>query len=172
MRSTKIAAIKTEYQELTQYCQENGQFSFAMYIDDSYKKILLLSAASYFEAVIVQCVHDFAVKTSKNNKEIVSFIDNKALTRQYHTFFEWEGKNTNKFFSMFGQDFKIKARQIIDERKLSEAEVAFLTVGKERNYLVHRNFAEATINSTFDEIFRKYERACDFADLVKELLES
>lgn len=48
--------------------------------------------------------------------------------------------------------------------------VAFLTIGRERNRLVHQNYIEVQINDTFEEIFAKYEKACDFVDLITQLL--
>lgn len=50
------------------------------------------------------------------------------------------------------------------------AESAFLSIGRERNLLVHQNYAEIRINDTFEEIYLKYEQACDFIDLIFELL--
>lgn len=141
-----------------------------LYINDTYKKALLLSAASYFETVITKTIHDFVNRKTKCNVEIVSFVDNKAMKRQYHTFFNWDGSNANQFFGLFGDAFKRKAREEIHTKKLDEAEVAFLTIGRERNRLVHQNYIEVQINDTFEEIFAKYEKACDFVDLITQLL--
>lgn len=47
MRSAKITALHDEYSELIEFCRNNKQVSFEMYINDSYKKSLLLSAASF-----------------------------------------------------------------------------------------------------------------------------
>lgn len=113
---------------------------------------------------------EFVNRKTKCNVEIVSFVDNKAMKRQYHTFFNWDGSNANQFFGLFGDVFKRKAREEIHTKKLDEAEVAFLTIGRERNRLVHQNYIEVQINDTFEEIFAKYEKACDFVDLITQLL--
>lgn len=170
MHSTKIEALRVEYEELVRFCQENSQVSFAMYIDNTYKKSLLLAAASYFESVITNSIHDFANTKSKQSVELVSFIDNKAIKRQYHTFFNWDANNTNQFWGLFGEEFKRKAKIQIREKNLGDAESAFLAIGRDRNLLVHQNYIEAPINDTFDEIYFKYSKACEFVDLVTQML--
>lgn len=170
MYSAKIKTLYEEYGELIGFCRSNGQISFEMYINDIYKKSLLLSAASYFEVTITKTIHDFVNGKSRQNPEIVAFVDNKAIKRQYHTFFNWEGNNVNQFFGLFGDAFKRRAREEIQAKGLGEAEVAFLSIGQERNRLVHQNYIEAQINDTFEEIWIKYEKACDFVELITQLL--
>ncbi len=170
MYSPKIKALHDEYCELLDFCREYNQVSFEMYINDTYKKSLLLSAASYFETQISNAVHEFAVNASKGKNPLVAFVDNKALKRQYHTFFNWDGNNANQFFGLFGEDFKKKAREQIKEKELESAERAFITIGRERNCLVHQNYIEAQVNSTFDEIYDRYETACDFVEFIIQIL--
>lgn len=170
MYSAKIEALNNEYIELIEFCKLNNQVSFEMYINDTYKKSLLLSAASYFEVAITRAIHDFVDRKSRQNTEIVAFVDNKAMKRQYHTFFNWDGNNANQFFGLFGDAFKHKAREQIQAKELGEAEIVFLAIGRERNRLVHQNYIEAQINDTFEEIYAKYRKACDFVELIIQLL--
>lgn len=172
MYSKKIKALCDEYTELIDFCRSNEQVSFEMYINNTYKKSLLLSAASYFETIIMKAIHDFAESKSRQNLALVSFVDNKAIKRQYHTFFNWEGNNTNQFWGLFGDTFRQEAKKQIQEKGLVDAERAFISIGRERNILVHQNYIEATINDTFEEIYAKYEKACDFVELVSQLLNS
>lgn len=171
MYSARIKALHDEYTELIEFCQTNNQVSFAMYINDIYRKTLILSSTSFFEFIITKAIHDFASKVSQQNTEIVAFIDNKAIKRQYHTFFDWDGRNANKFWGLFGDDFKVKARSRIKEQNLNEAEIAFISLGQTRNQLVHQNFVEVQINDTFEEIYNKYIKACDFVEMVVQLLD-
>lgn len=78
MYSAKIKSLYEEYCELIEFCRLNGQVSFELYINNTYKKALLLSAASYFESVITKTIHDFVNGKTKCNVEIVSFVDNKG----------------------------------------------------------------------------------------------
>lgn len=170
MYNAKIESLYEEYGELIEFCRANGQVSFEMYINDTYKKSLLLSAASYFESAITKIIHDFAEGKSHKNLSLVSFVDNKALKRQYHTFFNWDGNNANQFWGLFGEAFRQEAKKQIQEKGLVDAEHAFMAIGRERNLLVHQNYIEATINDTFEEIYRKYKSACDFVELISQLL--
>ncbi len=170
MYSAKIKALRSEYDELIEFCRLNNQVSFELYINDTYKKMLLLSAASFFESIITKAIHDFADSRSNHNSEVVAFLDNKAIKRQYHTFFNWDSNNTNQFLGLFGDAFKQVARKRIQENNLIEAESAFMAIGRERNRLVHQNFVEAQINDTFEEIYTKYENACSFVELIAQLL--
>lgn len=153
MRCAKITSLHDEYSELIEFYKSNNQVSFEMYINDTYKKSLLLSVASFFEATITKALHDYVDKKSRQTPEIVALVDNKALKRQYHTFFNWDGNNANQFFGLFGEDFKQRAREEIRSRALDDAETAFMSVGRERNRLVHQNYVEAQINDTFEEIW-------------------
>ena len=170
MHSVKINALRDEYSELIDFCRENNQVSFEMYINDTYKRSLLLSAASYFEMTISKAIYDFADKKSHGNHEIVALINNKAIQRQYHTLFDWDRNNANRFLSLFGDSFKQKARNQIAEKGLVDAETAFMTIGRERNRLVHQNYIEAQVNDTFEEIFMRYEKACTFVEFLVQLL--
>lgn len=170
MYSAKIKSLYEEYGELIEFCRLNGQVSFELYINNTYKKALLLSAASYFETIITKTIHDFVNGKTRHNPEIVAFVEKKAMKRQYHTFFNWDGNNANQFFGLFGDALKRRAREEIRAKKLDEAEVAFMTIGRERNRLVHQNYIEVQINDTFEEIYAKYEKACDFVDLIAQLL--
>ena len=71
MYSAKIKALNDEYIELIEFCRLNNQVSFEMYINDTYKKSLLLSAASYFEVAITKAIHDLVDRKSRQNTEIV-----------------------------------------------------------------------------------------------------
>lgn len=170
MYSAKIKALRSEYDELIEFCRSNNQVSFELYINDTYKKMLLLSAASFFESILTKTIHDLADNKSHHNPEVVAFLDNKALKRQYHTFFDWDKNNTNQFLGLFGDAFKLAARKKIQGDNLIDAESAFIAIGRERNRLVHQNFVEAQINDTFEEIYAKYENACNFVELITQLL--
>ena len=172
MYSAKIKALHEEYSELIAFCRENHQVSFEMYINDTYKRTLLLSAASYFEVTISKAIHTFADTQSHQNSELVAFVDNKGISRQYHSYFDWDRNNANKFLGLFGDAFKQKVRTQIAEKDLVAAETAFMIIGRERNRLVHQNYIEAQINGTFDEIYTQYEKACNFVAFFVEILNS
>jgi hypothetical protein len=167
------ARIKDQYQDekdLFQYLMEHGEVTFATYIQDVYKKVLLLSAASFFEAKISDILLRFAKTAAKDDFRVVSLIEKKIIERQYHTFFNWDGNNTNTFWSLFGEEFKTSVRKRIDKSdNCKQAELDFLDLGRRRNLLVHKNFSEFDIDITIDDIYRKYESAGVFVELIEKM---
>lgn len=171
MESERIERQYQDSQELYEYLIGKGEVTFAIYINNVYKKVLVLSAASYFESVISKQIAEYAANVSGSDKEIVTLIENKIISRQYHTLFNWDGKNTNTFWTLFGEETKGKVReQINSDAKLKGAEIDFIELGKQRNLLVHENFAEFDVNITIEEIYQKYKSACTFIDYISTVL--
>ena len=168
MKSERIDSQYQDAKDLIHYLNDNGEVSYATYIDDVYKKILLLSAASFFEKTVIRILSDYCKKTSSNDERLLQLLENKVFTRQYHTLFNWDGKNTNAFWGLFGDELKKAIREKINsDADLIDAERAFLVLGKERNILVHNNLSEHTLNYTLDEIHNKYDKACVFMDFMQ-----
>ena len=57
-------------------------------------------------------------------------------------------------------------REATDSQELQLSIKAFLEVGRERNRLVHQNFASFVLEKTAAEIFELYEHALYFVDLI------
>ena len=172
MESERIERQYQDSKELFQYLLGKGEISFATYIDSVYKKVLVLSAASYFESAISGLVSLYAKRVSGSDKRIVTLIENKVLERQYHTFFDWKTNNTNAFWKMFGKETYDAVRAQIDgDGELKEAERSFMELGRQRNLLVHENFAEFDVNITVEEIYKKYKSASSFIDYISKVLD-
>src|ERR1700753_3459637 len=119
----------------------NSEPSLTVAAGDNFRKILILACASYFEHRISTCVLDFVREHANGSNLVVGFVKNKAIARQYHTWFRWEESNANQFFGLFGSDF----RQMMGERVKASEELrasihAFLEVGNERNKMIHQDF--------------------------------
>ena len=172
MESDRIEQQYQDSKDLVAYLMGKGEVSFATYIDSVYKKVLVLSAASYFESIISKYISDYAIKASDPDKRIVTLIANKVIERQYHTLFDWESKNTNKFWSLFGENTKRKVREQLNaDDHLKAAEQSFIELGRQRNLLVHENFAEYDVNTTVEEIYTKYKLACEFVSFIATVLD-
>lgn len=171
MESNRIERQYSDSKELFDYLMSKGEVSFATYINNVYKKVLVLSAASYFESAISSLIIQFANNASNKDKRVVKLIESKVIERQYHTLFDWNSKNTNTFWKLFGEETKAKVRSIIDnDKELKQAEQSFVSMGQLRNLLVHENFAEYDVNSTVEEIYSKYQSACAFVSFVNTAL--
>lgn len=162
-----------EFKEIMQYLEVNNQISFKVVADIHLKKVLLLSAASYFEDKVKEIILNFVEKNSnESNRSIIKhFVKNKALERQYHTFFSWDAKNANTFFSLFGQDFKKEADDDVKASlELKKSIQDFLELGNLRNELVHENFAIYPVEKTAEEIYQLYRSANQFVEYLSSKL--
>ena len=101
MTLPNIEDMYLENKNLLEYLEINGQVSFKSQTDNTFKKVLLLACASNLEYQVTEIITTFA-KEASNNCEALLFVKNKAITRQYHTFFNWENNNANQFFGYFG----------------------------------------------------------------------
>ncbi len=173
---TPVEVLNGEYTEIVKFLNSNSQPSLASDANKHFNKALVLASASYFEHEIQKIIIEFFEEKTNNNVMILSFLKNKAISRQYHTYFQWEEKNkpkkdANQFFSLFGESFKESAKQDMKDIDLKESMEAFLEIGHLRNILVHSNFAAYSLDSkTPDEVFLLYKKGLDFISYLKNKL--
>ncbi len=171
MQSTIIDKIYEDYLELFKYLENNKEISLRNDADNNFKKVLVLSTASYFEHEITQILLRFISKYSNNNSKIYSFTKRKAIDRQYHTYFDWDAKNANKFFSLFGDDFKgIIENDLKSNEWLERSIKDFIRIGSTRNELAHENFANFTLDMTSKDVYELYNSAKLFIEYLTEKL--
>ena len=133
--------------------------------DASFRKTLLLAAASYFEVRLTASVVDAFREATNGSDPLVSFVQQKAVNRRYHDWFNWDVRNANKFFSAFGEEFKaFMEDQAKQSDSISESVRAFMEIGHLRNKLVHENFASFLLEKTVTEIAEMYDKALAFVD--------
>ena len=173
MRQSIVDRIYQDNLDLLKFLEEKNEPSFMVQFNTVFTKTLLLSAASYFEHEICRMVQTFIEYKSQNDECIVSIVKQKAIERQYHTYFDWEGRNANKFFSLFGKTFKEKRlKDVKEDPGLESAIKSFLELGNERNKLVHQNFADCTIEKTAEEVYKLYQQATLFIDFLDQQFNS
>ena len=167
VEETIIDRLYTEFKELLSYLYEKGEISFLITADEYFRKALLLAAASYFERRICDDLISFTSEISDKNEILVEFVKNKAIARQYHTFFNWNASNANQFFGLFGGSFydSIKS-EVNNDDGLAGAIKAFMELGSERNRLVHQDFGTFPLEKTSDEIYKLYETALPFVKSI------
>lgn len=159
--------------EILKFLEEKNEPSFMVQFGTIFSKTLLLSAASYFEHEICRMVQTFIERKTQNDECIISIVKQKAIERQYHTYFDWNGGNANKFFSLFGNTFKEKKlKDVKDDPTLQSAIKSFIELGSERNKLVHQNFADCTIEKTAEEVYKLYQQATLFIDFLEQQVNS
>jgi hypothetical protein len=171
MNKTIVDQLYHEFKELVSYLDQESQISFHDVANKNFTKVLLLAAASYFEDRLVKELTQFIKTTTRENELLVEFCKNKAISRQYHTYFDWDKKNANRFFGLFGDSFKKWMEKAIkDDDKLATSIQAFIEIGGERNRLVHQDFGTFTLEKTTEEIYQLYKEALYFVDVLPEKL--
>ncbi len=149
---------------------DKNEISFATDYEEQFSKVLLLACASYFETKIIHTIFDILQKDTANPDLISNFILNKALSRKYHTLFNWQDKNANTFFGLFGDNFKeFMKNEIKNNPELSESIKDFLELGRLRNELVHNNYALFNLPLTINEIKAKFNSSQKFPLKIQEL---
>jgi len=176
---TPVEILNDEYNSILNFLNEKSQPSLSSDLNKHFKKVIILSSASYFEHEIQDLLIDFVSKSNKNLLAL-NFFKKKAISMQYHTYFTWgekgdptkPGKNANSFFSLFGEDFKKEIEaEIKGDPNLEESVKSFIEIGHLRNILVHSNFAAYNIeNKTTEEIIELYKKAIPFIDYVHRKL--
>ena len=136
----------------------------------NFGKSLLVAASSYFEERIKTQLLDFMRGRAANDELVIEFVRNKAVERQYHTYFNWSEVrlgSVNGFFGLFGNNFKEHmVQQVHDDGEYANAVRAFLHIGNQRNLLVHQNYAQFSLDSTPEEIYASYKVALQFVDSI------
>ena len=160
-----------EHQRLIALLDANNEVSLRIATDATLRKVLVLSAASYFERYITRSILDYVSTASEGSRCVMSLVERKAVKRQYHTYFDWRLNNANSFFALFGIEFKTRMQQRLrDDSELAEGVTAFLRIGQERNRMVHGDFGSYSLDKTADEILTLYRVALRFVEAIPHLL--
>lgn len=167
MKMAAVDTIYAEFRDAGAVLAAANEVSLQVMLDAHTRKTLLLSAASYFEVQLTREVEKFTDEITSSNTLICTLVKTRAISRQYHSWFDWEKNNANKFFSMFGKAFKEHMeRRLAKDDALSGAVQAFMELGRERNLLVHSNYASYPINKTPDEVYALYQKADFFISSI------
>ena len=167
MSQTTIDRLYRDFQDIIgNLDQLDG--SLRVTAEDTFRKNLLLAAASHFESEVKQHIIRLAEKHSASNEMIVAFVRIKAVERQFHTYFQWDRRNANSFFGLFGLGYKsYMVARVNASLTYDEAIQAFLELGRARNQLVHHDFSGFRLERTSEEIFDLYKKACIFVNSLE-----
>ena len=100
---TAIDTLYSSRSALIDYLIEKRETSLQIIADENLRKTLLMSIASYFEVELTRVVREFADEVAGKGHVITFIIQNKAISRQYHAWFDWNAQNVNKFLRLFGE---------------------------------------------------------------------
>ena len=171
MKVTVVDQLYNEFQDIIGKL-DNSEVSLRSSAEEAFRKNLLLAAASYFEDVVKAQILNLVRKHAGENETIISFVRNRAIERQFHTYFDWKKRNANSFFGYFGEGFKsYMVERVESDRAYDESVRAFLELGNERNRLVHQNFGSFRLQKTTTEVFELYRVASLFVNSLESSFE-
>jgi RiboL-PSP-HEPN len=162
---TQIDGLYEDAKAIITTLESGPEISLQVSAGDHFRKVLLLASASYFEHQVCDCVLQFVRERSGGSTLVENFVRNKAIGRQYHTWFNWTDNNANQFFGLFGSEFRTEMiKRVKDSEGLRASVQAFLELGNERNKLIHQDYATFPLEKTLEEIFALYRRALVFVE--------
>ena len=168
MKETIVDRLYNDFQDILESLDPQFEPSLRITAEETFRKTLLIAAASYFERVVKDHITNLVRTHTDDEGVILEFVHNKAIARQFHTYFDWNKRNANKFFGLFGEGFKsYMTERVSTDQCYEQAVVAFLELGNERNSLVHEDFGNFTLQKTSDEIFCLYKKASIFVNSLE-----
>jgi len=167
--SCPINKLYTDFEDIKTYLLNNKQLDYLNVVERQFTKSLLVSSASLIEDNMQTILIEF-IESVSTHEVLTNFLKNKAISRQYHTYFDWKGKNANNFLGLFGVNFRDTLKIKIKEQKMEDNIKAFLELGRLRNELVHQNFILHTTNKTTKEIKNLFDKSYLFLDFFKNEL--
>lgn len=171
MTESAVERLYRENKELVVLLTNANELSHVNSVEASFRKTFLLAAASDFETRVRDCLINFVNEKANGYPAVVAFLKNKAIERQYHTYFNWKDRNANSFWGFFGSDFKAHMVTVVKaDAALKGAIDAFLELGDLRNNLVHLDFASFVLDKTSEEIYELYKKAMPFVNRLPDLL--
>ena len=136
-------------------------------------RIIVISSISFFEQEIYEIIKE-TYKTNKNST-LEPFID-RITQRKYHQLFEFNTSNINKFYSLFGEEFKKWCQKKEVEDGMSESIAGFVLLNRLRNKLVHENYnynIDYNYNIEGDRnkyLYETFKKACEMLNWLSESL--
>ena len=165
MTTSVVDGLYEDFSDLREFLAHNDGVQLLPIIERNFPKTLLLAAASHFEHELSREVEDLAKDETSDEHVLVWLVKRKAISRQYHTWFDWNARNANQFFRMFGERFKDRAAEWVKEDQgLGDSVRDFLEIGRERNRLIHEDFANAPMEKTAAEVYEMWNSARMFVE--------
>ena len=166
-----VDGLHDDFSNILDFLDESGEISWRSVADENFRKVLLIAAASHFERSMTDAVVNFVEQVTTEDHPIKWLVQNKAVSRQYHTWFAWDRKNVNQFLGLFGDSFKNHISEKVRTNNDLELSIqAFLEIGRERNRLVHGDFGSFSLEKTSEEIYALYSEAKRFVEWFPDQL--
>jgi len=165
--------IESRIQLQEELQKQNPLAADALNYGNDLQKILIISIASRYEAVIIQDILGY-FKSHIDHEPGLEFIEKKALSRSYYQLFDWTKgeKGVKQFFKLYGEQcLSFYEEQCRLHDWLSSGARDFIYIGAERNKIVHNDFITCSLpDITTLEIIEKHHRAMQFVNAILGLI--
>jgi hypothetical protein len=169
MSTSVVDEFYSDYKQLLKLLESSTEASLRVWANDRLNRTLVLVSANHFESEVKGILVNLLQKKS-GSPLLASFLQ-KSMERRYHEYFDWHLDNANRFFSLFGEDFKKKSlEEVKAQPKLMEGMKAFMEIGRTRNDLVHKQLLGIQLLKTADEFYELHKKALVFVDYVRTSL--
>jgi hypothetical protein len=169
MSASVVDEFYDKYNQLLGKLSSSEEPSLGIWANDTFSRLLVIVSANYFEREVMRILLGLVKNTSKSTL-VVSFLE-MSTKRRYHEYFAWEKNNANKFFSMFGEDFKNNvSAEVAEKDSLNRGVQAFLEIGRTRNELVHQELLSIPLTKTAEEFYALYKDAISFIEFLQRKL--
>lgn len=167
-----VTALVADHESLREFLLQKSEISFASVLEATTPKLALLSAASWLEARLQEILVAYYESILPAAPHAVTFVKNAGIERRYHSWFEWDRSNSNKFFALFGPDFKRLCAEEVRTSDTFELQMrSFMQIGSLRNSLVHGNFASFYLDKSAVEVDELFRNAVGFLNELSKLLQ-
>jgi hypothetical protein len=161
----------SDHQALGEFLLKSGELSFAVEAGNNFRRSLVLAVASFFEHEICEIIRQMPAQHANGNSMLTALIEAKAISRQYHAYFDWDNLSANKFFGSFGDACKTAfLAKTKADASFKASVMAFLELGQTRNRLVHRNYVQFDVDKTAEDIYAQFKQALGLLDYIRSTL--
>lgn len=166
---TVVDEFYNDYRQLVALLEGPDTASLRVSMSDKLSRALVLVIANFYEGEIKEILLNL-FRTGSTSPLIPPFLQS-SMERKYHEYFDWKAQNANKFFAMFGDDFRRQAiEDVRNGRELEEGVQAFMEIGRMRNVLAHEQLLGVPLPKTADEYYTLHQKALVFIQYLRESL--
>ena len=130
---TDIETFYASHKAVVDFLIGQGQPTFASDTNNNFRRSLILAIASSFEHEIANTIRDIPAVHAASNPIVRGLVEQKVIPRQYHTYFDWEKKNANKFSACLVVDIASSPAQASGQNPILDQAVRDLALGNTRN---------------------------------------
>ena len=119
--NNRIEELWNDHNDLADYLQSNNQLRLLSRVQDSFRKTLIIAAASYFEMQLTETIVGLYDTADHGAGGLAEFVRSQAIGRRFAQLFQWDRRNANYFYShVWPRQFADHMKQKVRKRPVFE----------------------------------------------------